>query len=61
MTFVHKIGAVKALIAPNNAKVCSGRDLAEAFVKADLTVSEAKAWRRELRAAHKNLKKPADR
>ena len=57
MTFVLvKNGAPFARLTPDEEKVCTGRDLAEALDKAHLTKSEAKAWRRDLRAARKRLK-----
>ena len=46
---------------PDKARVCFGRDLAEALVKAELPEETAKAWRRDLRAARQNLKRPADK
>ncbi len=46
---------------PDNAKVCSGRDLAEMLAKAELPAETARAWRRDLHAARRNLKAPADK
>ncbi len=62
VTFVLvKNGAPFARLTPDEEKVCTGRDLAEALDKAHLTKSEAKAWRRDLRAARKRLKAPIDK
>ena len=46
---------------PDNARICSGRDLAEVLVKAELPEETARAWRRDLRAARQSLKRPADK
>jgi hypothetical protein len=50
-----------AQLVPDSEKVCTGRDLAEALGKIALTNGEAKAWRRDLKAARKTLKAPADK
>ena len=42
-------------------KVCTGSELAKALAKASLSKGEAKAWLRDLRAARKRLKAPADK
>jgi hypothetical protein len=41
--------------------VSSGRELARALAKTQLTEGEAKAWHRDLQAARKSLKVPADK
>jgi antitoxin (DNA-binding transcriptional repressor) of toxin-antitoxin stability system len=62
VTFVLlKNGTPFARLTPDDEKVCTGRDLAEALEKAHLTKSEAKAWRRDLRRARKMLKTPVDK
>jgi prevent-host-death family protein len=62
MTFVLvKNGETIARIVPDREKVCTGRDLADALAGARLSEDEAKAWRRELKAARKRLKPPADK
>ncbi len=62
VTFVLlKNGVPFARLIPDNEKVCTGRDLAEALAKTELTVEEAKAWSRDLQAAFKTLKAPADK
>lgn len=62
VTFVLlKNGTPVARLIPDNEKVCTGRDLAAALTKAKLPAEEAKAWRRERRAAHKMLKAPVNR
>jgi antitoxin (DNA-binding transcriptional repressor) of toxin-antitoxin stability system len=62
VTFVLlKNGAPVARLTPDEEKVCTGRELAEALDKAHLTKSEARAWRRDLRAARKRLTAPIDK
>jgi antitoxin (DNA-binding transcriptional repressor) of toxin-antitoxin stability system len=62
VTFVLlKNGTPVARLAPDGEKVCRGHDLAKLLRKVELPVDEAKAWNRELRAARKILKPPADR
>lgn len=46
---------------PNNARVCTGRDLAEVLAKAELPEKTARAWRRDLQSARKRLKRPKDK
>ena len=54
-------GSPVARLVPDDKKVCVGRELAEALAKTQLPEDEARAWRRDLRAARKTLKAPADR
>jgi antitoxin (DNA-binding transcriptional repressor) of toxin-antitoxin stability system len=62
VTFVLlKNGEPFARLVPDNEKVCVGRDLAEALAKTDLSKSEARAWRRDLRTSRKNLRAPDDK
>jgi antitoxin (DNA-binding transcriptional repressor) of toxin-antitoxin stability system len=62
VTFVLlKNGVPFARLVPDNEKICTGRDLAEALAKTELTAEDAKAWRRDLQAARKTLKAPADK
>jgi len=62
MTFVLlKNGSPFARLVPDDEKVCVGRELAEALRKTELPEEEARAWHRELQAARKILKTPADR
>ena len=62
VTFVLlKNGVPFARLVPDSEKVCTGRDLAEALAKTELTAQEAKAWRRDLRVARKTLKAPRDK
>ena len=62
VTFVLlKNGSPVARLSPDNEKVCTGRDLAEALAKLDLTKEEAAAWHRDLRASRKTLKAPVDK
>ena len=62
VTFVLlKNGEPFARLGPDNEKVCVGRGLAEALAKTELPEREAKAWHRDLQAARKALKPPADK
>jgi antitoxin (DNA-binding transcriptional repressor) of toxin-antitoxin stability system len=62
VTFVLlKNGSPVARLAPDNEKVCAGRDLAKALAKAELTEAEAAAWNRDLHTARKTLKAPTDK
>ncbi len=58
-TFVLlKNGSPVARLAPENERICLGRDLAEALTKAGLPADEAADWRRDLQAARRMLKPP---
>jgi antitoxin (DNA-binding transcriptional repressor) of toxin-antitoxin stability system len=62
VTFVLlKNGSPFARLAPENEKVCLGRDLADALAKSGLPADEARAWYRELQRARKRLKAQAER
>ena len=62
MTFVLlKNGVPFARLMPDSEKVCTGRMLAETLGKVRLSKSEGKAWRRNLKRAHKILKAPIDK
>jgi antitoxin (DNA-binding transcriptional repressor) of toxin-antitoxin stability system len=62
ITFVLlKNGSPVARLVPDDEKVCVGRELAEGLAKAQLPEDEARAWHRDLQAARKTLKAPADR
>lgn len=62
VTFVLlKNGVPVARLVPDNEKVCSGRELAEALAGTELTTEDAKVWRRDLQAARKALKPPTDK
>jgi antitoxin (DNA-binding transcriptional repressor) of toxin-antitoxin stability system len=50
-----------AQLVPDNEKACFGRDAAKALAKVKLSPAEAKAWRRDLKAARKILKPPTDK
>lgn len=57
VTFVLlKSGSPVARLVPDNEKVCTGRDLAAALASAKPSPEEARAWKRDLRAARKLLK-----
>jgi len=60
VTFVLlKNGVPVARLVPDNEQVCTGRDLAEALARTELTSEEAKVWRRDHQAARRTLKAPA--
>jgi len=62
VTFVLlKNGSPVAQIVPNKEKSCTGREFAEILERATLSPDEAKRWQRDLRAARKSLKAPADK
>lgn len=62
VTFVlHKNGTPMARLVPDGEKVCTGRDLAEALRKVQLSADEARAWSRDLKKARKALKPQADK
>jgi antitoxin (DNA-binding transcriptional repressor) of toxin-antitoxin stability system len=62
VTFVLlRNGSPVARLVPDDAKVCSGRDLALALSKTQLPAEEAKAWHRDLQDARKALKAPGDK
>jgi len=62
VTFVLlKNGSAVARLVPDNEKVCSGRDLAEALAKVTLPEAEAAAWHREIQKSRKSLRTPADK
>jgi hypothetical protein len=62
VTFVLlKNGSPVARLIPDNEKVCTGRELAEALAKTKLPQAEAAAWHGELKTARKTLKAPADK
>jgi hypothetical protein len=48
-------------LVSDNERACVGRQLAGALSKINLHGSEARAWRRDLKAARKALKAPADK
>jgi antitoxin (DNA-binding transcriptional repressor) of toxin-antitoxin stability system len=62
VTFVLlKNGKPLARLVPDNEKVCVGRELAEVLAGVKLPENEARAWRRDLKAARKTLKAPANK
>jgi antitoxin (DNA-binding transcriptional repressor) of toxin-antitoxin stability system len=62
LTFVLlKNGTPFARLVPDNARVCSGRNLAEVLVKAELPEETARAWRRDLQTARQSLKHLTDK
>ncbi len=62
VTFVLlKNGSPVARLVPDDEKVCSGRELAQALSNTQLPENEAAAWHRDLQTARKTLKAPNDR
>ena len=62
VTFVLlKNGAPVARLVPDGKKVCTNRDLAAILRQNELPADEARAWYRDLRAARRVLKPPADK
>jgi len=60
VTFVLlKNGAPFARLVPDREKVCFGRDLAKVLAETELSPTEARTWRRDLRIARKTVKLPA--
>ena len=61
-TFVLlKNGRPFARIEPDHEKCCTGRELAAALARADLSAEDARDWHRDLRAARKTLHTPEDK
>ena len=56
-----KNGKPVARLGPENEKVCTGRDLAEALSKTDLSTEEARAWQKDLVVARKKLIAPGNK
>jgi antitoxin (DNA-binding transcriptional repressor) of toxin-antitoxin stability system len=62
VTFVLlKNGKPVARLTPETEKRCTGRDLADALGKTELSPQEARDWHRDLRTARKTLKTPTDK
>jgi antitoxin (DNA-binding transcriptional repressor) of toxin-antitoxin stability system len=62
VTFVLlKNGSPVARLVPDNERVCTGPELAEALKQVDLSEDEARAWHRDLMAARRILKPPKNR
>jgi antitoxin (DNA-binding transcriptional repressor) of toxin-antitoxin stability system len=62
VTFILlKNGTPVARLVPDSEKVCLGRNLAEVLAATELVEDEARAWRADLEAARKTLKRPADK
>jgi len=62
VTFVLlKNGSPVARLVPAGRKVCSNRELAAVLRRNKLSAEEARAWRADLRNAHKILKPPVDK
>lgn len=62
VTFVLlKNGTPVARLTPDHEKVCTGRDLADALAKTELSAEEGVAWYQDLQNARKTLKSPTDK
>jgi len=62
MSFVLlKNGKPFARLVPDKEKVCTGRDLAEAVAKVELSVEEARRWHKDLATARRGLTAPGDK
>jgi antitoxin (DNA-binding transcriptional repressor) of toxin-antitoxin stability system len=62
VTFVLlRNGSPVARLVPDNEKVCTGRELAEALARIEFPEKEAASWHRDLQAARKTLKAPRDK
>jgi antitoxin (DNA-binding transcriptional repressor) of toxin-antitoxin stability system len=55
-----KNGKPVARLVPESERVCTGRDLAEAMDKADLSAEGARAWHKGLAVARPRLAAPMD-
>jgi antitoxin (DNA-binding transcriptional repressor) of toxin-antitoxin stability system len=56
-----KNGKPFARLVPESDKVCTGRDLAEALGKAELSAKVARAWHKDLAVARRRLTAPRDK
>jgi len=56
-----KNGKPVARLVPDSERVCTGRDLAEAMGKAELSAAEARAWNKDLSGARRLLIAPRDK
>ena len=62
VTFILlKNGSPVARIVPDGRKYRTGKELAEALRKVDLSREEAQAWYKDLQKARKSLQPPEDR
>ena len=62
VTFVLlKNGVPVARLVPDREKICEGSDLAQALAEVKLSNDEARAWRRDVQAARRTLKPPANK
>ncbi len=56
-----KNGRPFARIEPENEKLCTGKMLAEAIARAELSTEEASDWHRELGKAREAIQSPTDK
>jgi antitoxin (DNA-binding transcriptional repressor) of toxin-antitoxin stability system len=56
-----KNGKPFARLVPEGERVCTGRELAEAIGKADLSAEEARAWQKDIAVARRRLAAPREK
>ena len=56
-----KNGKPFARLVPESERVCTGRDLAEAMGRTELSVTEARVWHKDLAVARRRLTVPRDK
>ena len=56
-----KNGKPLARLIPETEKICTGKDLSEALVEAELSPREATLWGKDIHKARKNLKPVEDK
>jgi antitoxin (DNA-binding transcriptional repressor) of toxin-antitoxin stability system len=56
-----KNGKPVARLEPAHEKACTGRELAEALEKTDLSAAEARAWRKDLLTSRRKLSPPGNK
>jgi len=56
-----KNGVPFARLSPAHGKRCTGRELADAFARSELSTEVARRWHRDLKAARKSLMAPRNR
>ena len=56
-----KNGKPFARLVPEGERVCTGRELAKAIGKADLSAGEARAWQKDIAVARRRLAAPREK
>jgi antitoxin (DNA-binding transcriptional repressor) of toxin-antitoxin stability system len=54
-----KNGKAVARLSPEKEKVCTGRELAKAIAKFDISSAEARVWHKDIVSARRRLSTPA--